>query len=290
MTLDFPPYFADAEADFTSADYIIFGVPYDKTSSFRKGAATAPNAIRQASWNFETYDFQTGKNLDSQRIHDYGNIPVETMPVNKMIQHTKSFTKKILTEKKIPIALGGEHSVTPGIIQAFPKNSAVIVCDAHLDFRNTYEQQAYNHACVNRRISDHVGINNLFVIGVRSAEKQELIEAKKAGLYFKDAFHIQKQGINTVIKDILQHVSDKKIYLSVDIDVLDPSFAPATSTPEPFGITSFDLLTFLDSFAPRCMGFDLTEVCPPYDHGQTALLAAKLIRRFVSDIRRKGVV
>ena len=286
MSMDFPNYFADADADFNEADFIIFGVPYDKTTSFRPGASQAPREIRKASWNFETYNLKTGVDLKDIKFHDYGDIQVKNFYPKDMIKKISEFTSSILKKNKFPIAIGGEHSITPGIIQAYPNNIVVLSLDAHLDFRQQYENEVYNHACVIRRIADHINIDNIALLGVRSAEKEEFQQAKKKGLFYIDSFFIREEGIKKVLEDIKKRYRDKQVYLTLDIDVLDPAYAPGTSTPEPFGLTPFDILECIDTFSSQLIGFDIVEVCPPYDKGETSLLAAKLIRYVIDSVSR----
>lgn len=288
--MNFPDYFADAESDFDKAEFVIFGAPYDKTSSFRLGANLAPKEIRQASWNFETFNLRTGFDLKGVKFHDYGDLDIKAKTPDDMISEIKRFVSFLLSKNKFPIALGGEHSITPGIISAFPKDIAVLSLDAHIDFRNEYENSPNNHACSSRRIVDHVGIKNLAVLGIRSAEKQEFADAKKLGLFFIDFFEINENGIDNALDKTKKYLLDKKIYLSLDIDVIDPSYAPGTSTPEPFGLTPFDILKCIDAFSSNLIGFDVVEVCPPYDNGQTALLAAKYVRYVIEQVvsRNKG--
>ena len=120
-----------------------------------------------------------------------------------------------------------------------------------------------------------------------SSDKIEFQSAKKMGLLYIDAFTIQKNGISKALEKTKEYLKDKKIYLSLDIDVIDPSFAPGTSTPEPFGITPFDVLECIDAFSSQLVGSDIVEVCPPYDHGETSLLAAKLIRYIIESVSVK---
>ena len=287
MSMIFPDYFADAEADFTNANFVIFGVPYGKTSSFRYGSEKAPKAIRQASWNFETYDIRTGIDLKDIQIHDYGNLDVDNIDPKEMVEKVTDFTSLILKENKFPIVIGGEHSITPGIVKAFPKDIAVLCLDAHMDYRKKYENDAYNHACTVRRISDHIGVKDIAVLGVRSAEKKEFYDAKEAGLFYKDSFSIRKNGISETIKETKRYLKNKKIYLTLDIDVIDPAYAPGTSTPEPFGLTPLDVLEIIEAFSSQLICFDVVEVCPAYDHGETSLLAAKLIRSLIGAVRKK---
>ena len=284
--MDFPDYFADAESSFDDASFILFGVPFEKTSSFRHGADKAPHEVRQASWNFERYDLRTGINFEEILVHDYGDLDVQNLTSKEVFETTKTFTSTLLAKQKIPIAIGGDHSITPGSIAAFPKDIAVISLDAHVDFRQKYKNDIYNHACVIRRVADHIPLQNIALLGIRSAEKEEYEQAQEQGLFFRDAFTINKIGIGKSIQQTKTHLKEKQIYLTLDIDVLDPAYAPGTSTPEPFGLTPRDVLEIIEAFSPQLIGCDITEICPPYDHGQTAVLAAKLIQTCISGIYR----
>jgi len=282
--MNFPNYFADAESSFDDADFVIFGVPYDKTSSFRLGASKAPKEIRQASWNFETYNIDTGNDLRDVRFHDYGDLDVTNDTPDDMVKKVNKFTIEILSKNKFPIALGGEHSITPGIISAFPKDIAVLSLDAHIDYRQKYENEKFNHACALRRIADHIDTENIAVLGIRSAEKEEFEEAKRDKLFYKTSFGFRKEGIKEILKQTKNYLGDKPIYLTLDIDVIDPAYAPGTSTPEPFGLTSFDIMECISFFSPQIIGFDIVEVCPNYDNGETSILAAKIIRKTIAGI------
>ncbi|MBN1861252.1 MAG: agmatinase [Candidatus Thermoplasmatota archaeon] len=280
--MDFPDYFADAESSFEKASFVLFGVPFEKTSSFRHGADKAPAEIRQASWNFERFDLRTGVNFEDILFHDYGNLEVMDLSSKELFETTKTFTCTLLSKKKIPIALGGDHSITPGIITAFPKDIAVLSLDAHMDFRQEYKNDVHNHACVIRRVADHIPVQNIAVLGIRSAEKEEYEQAVAQGLFFRDAFTVNTIGIKEVIRQTQRILKGKKIYLTIDIDVVDPAYAPGTSTPEPFGLSPLQVTELIEAFAPQLVGCDLVEVCPPYDQGQTAVLAAKLIKNCIS--------
>jgi agmatinase len=276
--MEFPDYFADAESSFEAASFVLFGVPFEKTSSFRHGADKGPAEIRQASWNFERYDLRTGINFEEIPIHDYGDLDVKKLTSKELFESSKTFTSTVLAKQKIPIAIGGDHSITPGIVSAFPKDIAVLSLDAHMDFRQEYKNDIYNHACVIRRIADHIPLQNIAVLGLRSAEKEEHEAAQKQGLFFRDAFTINNTGLKKIIQQTKTLLNRKKIYLTLDIDVVDPAYAPGTSTPEPFGLTPMQVIEIIEAFSPQLIGCDLVEVCPPYDQGQTAVLAAKLIK------------
>jgi agmatinase len=280
--MEFPDYFADAESSLDDATFVLFGVPFEKTSSFRHGADKGPSEIRQASWNFERYDLRTHTSFEDILVHDYGNLDVQKLTSKELFQSVKTFTSTVLGKQKIPIALGGDHSITPGIVSAFPKDIAVLSLDAHMDYRQEYKNDIYNHACVIRRITDHLPLQNIAVLGLRSAEKEEYETALKQGLFFRDAYTINTIGLKKIIQQTKTLLKGKKIYLTLDIDVIDPAYAPGTSTPEPFGLTPMQVMEIIEAFSPQLIGCDLVEVCPPYDQGQTSVLAAKLINTCLS--------
>ncbi|HDM67155.1 MAG TPA: agmatinase, partial [Thermoplasmatales archaeon] len=257
---------------------------YDRTVSFRRGAREAPRSIRVSSWNFESYNMKTGVDFREIPVHDYGDLPVsnDDSP-REMVKTVKEFSTKLVEEGKTPIGIGGEHTVSVGIISSLPRDIMVISFDAHLDFRDEYQSENYSHACVIRRLSEYVSPRNIIVVGVRSAERNELLKAEEEGLEYYDAFSFirDKRG---VMREIKKRIGDKSIYLTLDIDVIDPSYAPGTGTPEPFGLQPIDVLSCIEELSPRIIGFDLVEVCPPFDHGETSILAARLIRSTIEMI------
>ncbi len=281
--MNFPDYFADADSDYKDSDYVIFGIPYDKTSSFRMGASSAPKEVRFNSWNFETFNIRNKVDFKDIRVHDYGNLSIKNKPINDVMDEIKSITKMLIKDNKFPVAIGGEHSLTSAIIEAHPKDIAVLSLDAHLDYRDVYENEKYNHACVMRRISERINIKDIAILGIRSAEKDEYYEAKNDGLFWIEAFDINKNGIKNCLNEIKNRFFNKKIYLTLDIDVLDLSYAPGTSTPEPFGISPKDVLHCIEFFSEDIIGFDIMEVCPPYDKGETALISAKFIKSLIEE-------
>ncbi|UCF49805.1 MAG: agmatinase, partial [Thermoplasmatales archaeon] len=240
LYMKFPDYFADAESSFDDAEFVIFGVPYDRTSSFRSGASLAPKEIRKASWNFETFNLRSGFDLKDVKFHDYGDLEVKNKTPENMVIDVSKFVSELLSKNKFPIGIGGEHSITPGIVKAYTDDISVISLDAHIDFRQKYENSSFNHACASRRIAEYVGIKNIAVLGIRSAEKEEFVDANELGLFYINSYEIKENGIKKSLERTKKHIGNKKTYLSLDIDVLDPSFAPGTSTPEPFGLEPFD--------------------------------------------------
>ena len=269
-------FFADAEASYNEARFVYYGYPFDGTACFRKGSSEAPDAIRKNSYNFETYLLELGIDLSDILANDWGNLEI-TDNQDKNEKLLEDLVSKIVNEGKFPIGLGGEHSLTPAAVKAahskYP-NLAVVILDAHLDFRNEYEGNPKSHATVTRRVSEIVGVDNVRSIGIRSVSQSEITEARSVGLKFIESGWTElREYLADVIEDL-----DGPVYLSLDMDAIDPAFAPGVGTPEPFGMTPYEIIQTINFFADRIVGFDCVEVCPPYDNGNTSALAARLTR------------
>lgn len=272
--------FADALAEPEDAHFVIFGAPFDRTTSFRPGARFAPNAIRQHSYNFETFLFEHKIDLTEVPFSDLGDLE-EAGEVEEIVEAVQQTTAEIVKAKKFPILLGGEHSVSIGAAKCF-KDTAFLIVDAHLDFRESYMSSKYNHACVTRRIFEMAGRENVFCIGVRSISKEEFESAKE--LQYLDAISVNEEGIDSVAKKVLKAIKCDKIYFSLDIDGIDPAYAPGTGTPEPFGLTPVQIKKLIQYIAPKMVGFDIVEVSPPWDNGNTSALAARIVREVIASV------
>jgi len=272
-------HFADASSDYSEAQVVIWGIPFDRTTSYRPGTRFAPNAIREASWNFETYLFDHGVDLRDIKVADEGDME-EFGSVDEMCEAVEAQARKFQKDGKFILTLGGEHSVIPPVVRTYPEKTAVAVIDAHLDFRDEYLGLRNSHACASRRISEHVGKENVTVIGVRSIAKEDLEGAD--GLHYIDAYTVTEHGIGRVISELKSRYNGRKVYLSIDIDGIDPAFAPGTGTPEPFGLTPLDVKKVINSLGRNIVGADIVEVSPPYDSGNTAALAARLAREIIA--------
>ncbi len=272
--------FADANSTLDESDFAIFGVPFDRTSSFRAGAAEAPDAIREASHNFETFKFEHGQDILSIKFCDLGNLE-EFDGVGQMVQGVEKFVRKLVGKDVFPIALGGEHSITPPIVKCF-RDIGVISLDAHLDFRVEYEGETEGHCSPVRRISDMVGVESIVPIGVRSMSKEESDDAQRLGLKFISSYEFHKEPrMKDAVDRALNWVGKDKIYLTLDMDVVDPAFAPGIGNPEPFGLNPIEIKRCINYLAPRLVGFDVCEVSPPFDNGNTSALAARLVREVI---------
>lgn len=272
--------YAGAESDFDSADAFILGIPYDRTSSFKAGAREAPFHIRRASYNFEETHFEHG-DIPQLNIFDQGNCEDPFYPED-MMDEVRFFMAPAIKNGKFTVGIGGEHSINIPIIECFEKKDvALITIDAHLDSRDEYLGTKYSHACVTRRASEHLGIDNVFALGIRSVSKEEL-DMDDVVPYIT-SFEIHEKGIEWAVKKALDSVKNEKVYLSLDIDGIDPAYAPGTGTPEPFGLTPIDVKKAINMIGGRLAGFDVTEVCPPADpSGITSILAARYINEVLA--------
>jgi agmatinase len=270
--------FGGFQRSFDEADYVILGVPLDATSTFRAGCRFAPSAIRQASLNLETYSFRAGIDAEDLMVHDLGDFHV-TGKVDENLSQLELVVKEILEARKLPVLLGGEHTITLGATRGISENIAVVSLDAHLDMRNEYLGLTTSHTTFMRRIYEQVKPKKILEIGTRAACKEELDFAKNQRIQFLTVQQIMEDGLKKAIQKIGNILSNlNKIYLTIDMDVLDPAFAPAVQNPEPDGLDMHTLLDLLYEVCKRSIvAFDLVEVTPHYDAGTTAIQAAKII-------------
>lgn len=280
MPLD---HFADAEASFDQAAFVIYGYPEEGTVCFRQGTARAPAQIRHHSENFETFLMELGLDLIEVPVNDYGDLALgEDLAANR--NAVTELVTRTVRAGKVPVGLGGEHSLTPAAVEGallrYP-DLAVVVLDAHLDFRDGYLGHSHSHASATRRVAELVGPGNVAVLGVRSASRKELSTARQQGLHFIDSSQMVANDMRENLADILELISADHIYLSLDMDVIDPAFAPGVGTPEPFGLTPFEIIQAMNFLSDRLVALDCVEVCPPHDNGNTSALAARLVRHFM---------
>jgi len=273
-----PLLFAGSQRTFQEADYVVLGAPLDATGTHRSGARFAPSAIREASLHLETHSFRAGVDLEDLRIHDAGDLHVAG-EVGETLRRLELVVRDLREAEKLPVILGGEHTVTLGAVRGIDGDMAVVSFDAHLDLRGEYLGQAVSHATSMRRITEHVGAGRILEIGVRAACREELKYAEGAGVRFLTAQWIRREGAEKAVEKALGFLRDaERIYLSVDMDVLDPAFAPAVQNPEPDGLSTG---TFLDILCGVCdrrvAALDVVEVAPHYDRGATAVQAAKAV-------------
>jgi agmatinase len=262
--------------------FTIVGVPLDISSSFRSGCREAPTRIRTTSRSLELCSTITGLNIEKIGFEDLGNVVLPPGDVRESLNRIESIVKSLLEEGRIPILLGGEHTITLPSFKALSSLSrapCLLVLDAHADLRNEYLGSRYNHATVIRRILDETQ-GYVLIAGARAISREEVDEYKR----FRDRLDIVKLWQGSDIKEISKEIKSRmakcaKVYISIDIDTLDPSYAPGVQTPEPLGVDPLSLLRILEAVVDhRVQAIDVVEVAPPYDPSDiTSFLAAKII-------------
>lgn len=282
--------FSGFQKTFEEADYVIFGVPFDSTSTYRTGARFGPNAIRQASLNIETYSFRSEIDIEDVSLFDAGDLhaSADAKETNDMI---KKVVEDVLAAGKKLVVLGGEHTITFGIAQGLGtkiKDTALVSFDAHLDLREEFLGSTYSHTTFMQMISKQLKPAKIFEVGTRSACQEEIAYAKKSGIEFFTSQQIIKQGSQFVLEQLKKKLEPyKNVYLTVDMDVLDPAFAPAVQNPEAEGITTTDLLDIVCGLCDkRVVGFDVLEIAPTYDQGVSAVVAAKVVFELLCQLEK----
>lgn len=270
------------------ARFSVLPVPYDLTASYISGMRNGPRAIIEASTHMELYDEELDTEPYEAGIETLAQIESTALGPGEMIKRVKSASSGIIETGKIPVILGGEHSVTLGLVQALLErypDLSVLQLDAHADMRDEYQDTPFNHACVARRISElcpivQVGIRSL---SVEEADflKGEVKAGKKAGARIKTYYATEViRGINW--DAVVRNLTDN-ICITVDLDVFDPSIMPATGTPEPGGLGWYDALGLLRKAASKknVVGFDVVELCPLPGNIAPDFLAAKLVYKMM---------
>jgi len=271
--------FIGCDCEYQDAEFVLFGAPFDGTASFRPGARFAPQAMRLNSRDgLETYSPYQDKDLADIRVCDIGDLQFAFGNPAAVLDIITQTTKTIVADGKIPVMIGGEHLVSLGAIRALAEKYSdlhIIHLDAHADLRNEYLGEKLSHATVMRRIWDIVGDGKIFQYGIRSGEKAELVWGKS---------HIYTHMFDcNDIETALKKTAGKPIYLSIDLDVLDPSVFSGTGTPEAGGIQFSDLIiTLLKMSNSVIVGADINELCPHYDRsGVSTLVACKVLRELL---------
>lgn len=270
--------FIGCDCEYDEAKIVIFGSPYDSTTSFRPGTRFGPSAMRNESFGIETYSPYQDKDLLDTKIFDSGDLELIFGTPQKALADIKATTKEILDDGKIPCMLGGEHLVTLGAVEAVAEkyeNLHIVHFDAHADLREDYLGERFSHACVMHRCHDIVGDNKIFQFGIRSGEREEFQFAKEHT--FMNKFNFDG------LKDTVDKIGDAPVYFTLDLDVLDPSQFCGTGTPEAGGVTFMELMKAIKEVSRlNIVGFDVNELCPVYDQsGASTALACKLLREIL---------
>ncbi|MEI3173219.1 MAG: agmatinase [Lachnospiraceae bacterium] len=277
--------FIGCESSFEQASVVLYGAPFDSTTSFRPGARFGPSAIRHESFGLETYSPYQDKDLMDIRVFDSGDLELCFGSSELALSDIENRTKEILKAAKLPVLLGGEHLVTLAAVRAvfheYP-DLHIIHFDAHADLRDDYLGTKLSHACVLRRCHELLGDNRIHQFCIRSGEREEFQFAAQHTDFHPFTF----DGL----KETVQELKEKKIpvYFTIDLDCLDPSAFPGTGTPEAGGVSFLELLDAIRTVAQaNIVGADLNELAPMLDvSGVSTATACKVLRELLLAIAK----
>lgn len=270
--------FIGCDCDYVDSKIVIFGAPYDSTTSFRPGTRFGPSAMRNESFGIETYSPYQDKDLLDINVFDSGDLELIFGTPEKALKDIENTVEEILNDGKTPCMIGGEHLVTLGAVRAASKkysNLHIIHFDAHADLREDYLGERFSHACVMHRCHDILGDGKIYQFGIRSGDREEF-------QFAKDHTHIQKFNFDG-LKEAVDKIGQNPVYFTLDLDVLDPSQFPGTGTPEAGGVSFMELMNAVKEVSQlNIVGFDVNELCPVYDQsGASTALACKLLREIL---------
>jgi agmatinase len=268
----------DKYSSLKDSDIVIVPVPYDGTSTWQKGADKGPDALIDASVHMELYDIETDSQVYLKGIHTAKSVKVNKSP-EATVNSVEKDVRRYLDKDKFVVVVGGEHSISTGPVRAHLekyKDFTVLQLDAHSDLRDKYEGSKYNHACVMSRIAE---LCPIVQVGIRSSDISEKAALGKSSVFFAENIHDRSDWVGQVLSKL-----SEKVYITIDLDVFDPSIMPSTGTPEPGGLFWYDVLMLLKAVFDdkEVVGFDIVELCPNPKNKAPDFLAAKLIYKMLS--------
>ena len=273
--------FIGCDNEYDESKIVIFGAPFDSTTSFRPGTRFASKAMRSESFGVETYSTYQDKDLEDIAIFDGGDLELPFGNPSKALDQIEEFADEVVNDNKIPCMIGGEHLVTLGAVRAVAKKYPdlhIIHFDAHADLRDEYLGEKLSHASVIHRVWDIIGDNKIFQFGIRSGDREEIYWGKD---------HVFTSKFNfTGLEKVVEELEGKPVYFTIDLDVLDPSVFPGTGTPEAGGVTFMELLgAILKVSKLNIVGMDINELSPIYDQsGSSTALACKVLRELLLSV------
>ena len=276
--------FIGCDNEYEESKIVIFGAPFDSTTSFRPGTRFASKAMRGESFGIETYSPYQDKDLEDIAVFDGGDLELSFGNTSRALGQIEDFTTQILEDGKIPCMIGGEHLVTLGAVRAVAKKYPdlhVIQFDAHADLREDYLGETLSHATVIHRVWDLLGDDKIFQFGIRSGDRSEF-------QWGKDHVFTNKFNFNG-LEEVVEKLKGKPVYLTIDLDVLDPSVFPGTGTPEAGGVSFMELLNaMLTVSGLNIVACDVNELSPIYDQsGVSTAVACKVLRELLLAINSK---
>ncbi len=270
--------FLKCDWEYEEAKLVLFGAPFDGTTSFRPGTRFGPNAIRNESFGIETYSPYQDQDLVDRKICDIGDLDLPFGNTRRVLDMIQDVTSEIIEADKIPVMLGGEHLITLGAFEAVVKkypDVQVLHLDAHTDLREEYLGETLSHSAVIKRIWDIIGDNRIYQFGIRSGERYEFEFAKE---------HTVMQKFNLDgFTDVVKKLKGKPVYFTLDLDILDPSIFSGTGTPEAGGVTYMELQQAVMQLKDlNIVGCDINELAPSYDaSGVSTAVACKITREIM---------
>lgn len=273
--------FIGCNTPYEVADFVLFGAPYDSTTSYRPGTRFGPKAIRSESYGIETYSPYLDRDLNDLSVFDGGDLELPFGGPEPALGQISEAVRQILEDRKIPVMTGGEHLVTYGAVREICKTYPdlhILHFDAHCDLREDYLGTAYSHACVLRRCWDLLGDGRIHQFGIRSGDREEFQFAQEHTLMHR--YTLKKLHL------CLEKLKGLPVYFTLDLDVLDPSIFPGTGTPEAGGVSFIELLEAVHKLRSlRIVGCDITELSPTYDpSGCSTAVACKILRELLLSI------
>jgi agmatinase len=281
--------FMESCGSYDEASVILVGVPMDFSCSFRPGTRFGPQKIREVSIGLEEYSVYMDKRLEDVLFYDCGDLELVFGDVESSLEIVENAAAEIVQDGKFPLFVGGEHLISVPVIrkvyERYGDELVVFHFDAHADLREGYLGNKNSHASAVRRLTDFMHPENIFQFGIRSGTRDEFKYAQEKTNMFR--FEVYEP-----LTRVIQDIGRRPVYVTLDIDVVDPAFANGTGTPEPGGISSSEILNAVGLLGSvNLAGFDLVEVSPPYDFSdRTALLGAKIIREVILAVSSKEAI
>ncbi|WP_297437219.1 agmatinase [uncultured Clostridium sp.] len=264
--------------EYDESSIVIYGAPFDSTTSFRPGTRFASQAMRPDSYGLESYSTYQDKDMEDYGYFDAGDLELPFGNADRALKMIEEFSDEVLADGKMPVMIGGEHLVTLGAVRSIAKkydNLHIIHFDAHADLREDYMEEKLSHACVMRRCWEIVGDDKIYQFGIRSGSKEEVYWGKE---------HVYTRNFDAkTLGEIAEKLKGKNVYVTIDLDVLDPSIFPGTGTPEAGGITFNEMISGIKTMKDlNIVGFDVNELSPHYDQsGVSTAVACKVLREML---------
>jgi agmatinase len=275
--------------------FTVVGIPLDSTSSFRSGCRFAPLYVRLASQTIELFSLRSLINIEEIPIADAGDVVIPHGDVTRSLSIIEGVVSELISDGLRAVFIGGEHTISLGVVKGLIKalttsNVCYLCFDSHSDFRYEYLGSKYSHACVTRRIYEILGNRRITLVGIRAVSHEEYRDLKNSNIRYFTSNQVKTLGVREISRNISKALEDcSKIHLSIDLDVLDPAYAPGVTTPEPEGITPTELLDILQLIIDdRFTSLDVVELTPSYDQSMiTSIVAAKIINEVLGMIYSK---